>query len=167
MKAASIMERQDRRYLRARSVTASIVQVIGRLLETNPQLDRLAEEIRLLRAIDDAVMKLLTDEGIEVLTDYHRAEFGLPPRDQKGWSAEDILTYERVMLERMTQPIAPMIMSGPSLPDVPADELEAVRQAINCGLRNRATWWSGDELTLIRSFLARLDATAATVRPGE
>jgi hypothetical protein len=152
MKTTSIMDRQDRRQLRARSVAAAIVQAIDKLLQRDRDLDLLAKETQLLRAIDEAVTNLLTEKGIEVMTDYHRSEIGLPPRDQKGWTVEEILAYERMMLERMTQPMAPMILSC-ILTNIPPDERNEVRKALDYIVTHfPGAYREG----LLRAFLGRL-----------
>ena len=60
------------------------------------------------REVERAVIKALVDElhggGYEVITDRMRAEAGLPPRGEKGWTAEELVAMERRRLEILLQP---------------------------------------------------------------
>lgn len=92
--ATSILERQDWRHNRAMQLCAAIYHIIA------PHL-RCEEDPRHLR---NELMGLLMAEGVEVLTDHTRAEIGLPPRDGKGWTIEEIHMMEKAYLDAMMRP---------------------------------------------------------------
>lgn len=64
------------------------------------------------REIYGKLMALLTQEGAEVLTDWHRTEYGLPPRGPDGWTAEELHVLERARMEAMLRPIS-MVLETP------------------------------------------------------
>jgi hypothetical protein len=47
--------------------------------------------------------------SVEVVTDYTRQEAGLPPRDGKGWTMEELVALERKRLELMSAPPRTMV----------------------------------------------------------
>lgn len=100
--ATSILERQDRRHIRAMALFAEIYHLVVKRLQPE-------EDPRHLR---NELMDLLMQEGVEVLTDYTRAEMGLPPRDGKGWTIEEIHALEKTRLDLMTQPFPIMAVKS-------------------------------------------------------
>lgn len=94
--ASGMLEQQNTRYLRARMLTAEVLRSIEPFLN----LDVRRQDV------SDAVLNLFMTEGVEVLTDHTRAEIGLPPRNAKGWTMEEVLALERVRLELMTRPMS-------------------------------------------------------------
>lgn len=54
----------------------------------------------------DALAKALHDAGIDLLTDAMRAEIGLAPRDERGWTADETRAYEYKRIEAMLAPIS-------------------------------------------------------------
>lgn len=80
------MQRYDRRRHRATQLTAAIMRKVGHLVE-----DR--------REFHDLLFELFHQEGYEVISDYDRAEMGLPPRGPDGWTLEEIAAVEQVRLE--------------------------------------------------------------------
>lgn len=50
-----------------------------------------------------ALTKAFYDAGFEVLTDETRRAAGLPPRDEKGWTAHELLALEQRRIELMMQ----------------------------------------------------------------
>ncbi len=94
MKPGSILERPDRRHQRAMTLMAELARIV------EPYLAHAASQRLLYREL----MELLTREGVEVLTDYTRWEIGLPTRDGKGWTIEEIIALEKARLDAMTRP---------------------------------------------------------------
>jgi hypothetical protein len=92
--------RYDMRRMRAQ-------QVLGYVMEAlNPVFDRAEfdpHEIR--RDTYDALAKLFMQEGVELLTEYHRQEMGLPPRGPDGWTVEEIIALEQRHLDALLRPI--------------------------------------------------------------
>lgn len=94
MKAFQTLERLNLRRHRAMVLAAEVSRIIEPHLkpESNPQ------------DTHDAIKDLFFQQGVEVLTDYTRSELGLPPRGPDGWTTEEILSMERIRLERMLTP---------------------------------------------------------------
>ena len=93
--------RMDLRRRRADALVAEIMSAIGPFLSH----DRDARE-----DAARAVHRLLTSQGAYVMTDHERAEAGLPPRDDKGWTEAELRAYEASMLHAMMAPITPPIL---------------------------------------------------------
>jgi hypothetical protein len=92
--------RVDRRAHRARSLTAAIIQEIGPLLPDDTKRD-------VSRAVEDLLWRL----GVDPLTDAERARIGLRPRDNKGWTDEEVAIYERTLTMAMLKPFTdPLLM---------------------------------------------------------
>lgn len=85
--------RPDLRARRAASVTAAILNEIGHLLGDNKR--------EAGRAIEDLMWRL----GIDPLTDADRQRIGLRPRDNKGWTDEEIATHELKLRMAMLSPV--------------------------------------------------------------
>jgi len=89
--------RYDLRARRAAALTAAIMQEIGPYLGDNKR--------DAAKAIDNLLWRL----GIDPLSDAERARIGLRPRDNKGWTDEEIALYEIKIKQAMLVPPAPMI----------------------------------------------------------
>lgn len=95
-------------------------QVSMRLNLRRRRSDMLTHEVmrRLERYIDrDAISaahsqlrELFEEQGVDILTDYDRKEYGLPPRGPDGWTVEEIVALEQRRLELMYAPMPPMIL---------------------------------------------------------
>lgn len=97
--------RPDLRARRAASLTAAIMSEIGHLLGENKS--------EAARAIDTLLWRL----GVDPLTDFDRQRIGLRPRDNKGWTDEEITAYELKMRMAMLSPVQfPLKDLGPSQP---------------------------------------------------
>lgn len=59
-----------------------------------------------------AIAKLFTEKGVEVLTDLDRERYGLPPRDENGWTQQDIVVLE---ILRSLAIIKPVEMTAPKM----------------------------------------------------
>lgn len=94
--------RRNRRAERAASLTAAIMNEIGDLVGNNRQ--------DVAKAIDNLLWRL----GVDPLTDSHREAAGLPLRDNKGWTREEIYAYEAHLTHAMLRPPAPMIWPAPT-----------------------------------------------------
>lgn len=97
-------KRLDRREMRAQQVTSLVLQALDR---SAAFLSRAQ-----LRAVGEELMRQFTDNGVEVLTDWHRSQAGLQPRGPDGWTIEELFTYERLLLECIGKPI---VMAMPKL----------------------------------------------------
>lgn len=91
--------RVDRRVRRAQVLTHAIMQEIGPMLGDNKRDAH--------KAIEDLLWRL----GIDPLTDAERERIGLRPRDNKGWTDEEVAIYEAemklAMVKSVTFPLAP------------------------------------------------------------
>lgn len=103
--ATEMMQRQDIRYMRALSVAHAIMQAIDPLLEWDNR-----------RRVHDAVIGVLMEKGVEVVTDYDRDRYGLPPRGPDGWTAQEIHAIEAARLALLYRPMQ-MPMSGLTFTD--------------------------------------------------
>ncbi len=92
MKPATATDlRVNLRYNRAQSLMAGILRAIEPHLRDDVRLDDVCHEI----------VKMLHDAGAEVLTDHDRQMAGLQPRDDHGWTPEELIALERHRLEIM------------------------------------------------------------------
>lgn len=91
-------DRINLRRARADSVAARLLQEIAPYLKDD---DR--EPWR--RLASEAMIKLLCDEGVEVLTDHERERLGLPARGPDGWTAEELVALEQQRLEVLSRPL--------------------------------------------------------------
>lgn len=91
------IERRNLRQRRAAMLTAAVLQKIMPFLDESQH--------RVLSDTHDALLGLFMEKGVEVLTDFDRAEIGLSPRTEDGWTPDEILALERVRLEIMMRPI--------------------------------------------------------------
>lgn len=88
-------ERPDLRRRRAERLVAAIMHEAYK----NPALDEV------YRDMADVLIKVLSEEGVEVLTDYDREQCGLPARGPDGWTIDEIVALERRRLEVLTRPL--------------------------------------------------------------
>lgn len=95
MNATEKMLQINKRRMRAQMMAAELYRVI------EPHLDRDADR----RTVHDGLMELIFSDGWEVITDAQRAEAGLPPRNEEGWTAEELVALEQHRLDLMTRPI--------------------------------------------------------------
>lgn len=85
--------RLDLRRSRADQVIAAVMHELGSGYEfTREQIYR-------------ALFAVLYESGIDILTDAMRAEIGLPPRDEKGWTAQEAYALELKRLEGLMKPL--------------------------------------------------------------
>lgn len=89
----------DLRSTRARSVAHVIMQIIEPYLKDDVHLC-----VDLKQELQERLISLLSEKGIEVLTDYHREKLGLPLRNDQGWTIEEIIALEQKRLELLTKP---------------------------------------------------------------
>lgn len=63
------------------------------------------------------LLDLFMSEGIEIVTDAYRAELGLAPRDEKGWTRAEALALEAARLAvLMPSTIRPIPAAAPAAP---------------------------------------------------
>ena len=93
--------RVNMRHLRAQRLEAELMNRLS------PILDQCAGlvEIDLYRQVSGIIRSVLTDQGVEVLTDRDRHEAGLPARGPDGWTIEEVLAYEKRRLELLMRPV--------------------------------------------------------------
>jgi len=105
MKSIEQLMRTDKRRLRAQSMTAAIMHIVGKYVSDEDQRrDALRD---LSRELFDHMWK----EGVEIVTDEDRRMAGLPPRGADGWTFEEIAILEQRRLEIMRAPMPPVILS--------------------------------------------------------
>lgn len=99
MKASDDIMRQDRRRLRIQPLLHEILQIVGKHLSD--------EDYRrnAMRELHNELFDKLYEWGVEIVTDYTRAEMGLPPRGRDGWTTEELIALEQKRLEIMTRPM--------------------------------------------------------------
>ncbi len=86
--------RIDKRRMRAEQMTHHILRALERHIPDSARHDAFY-----------SVLELLYDEGVEVVTDHHRAELGLPPRGPDGWTDQEIVAMEHATMALMLKPI--------------------------------------------------------------
>lgn len=93
--ATEMMQRQNLRRRRTDELVSAVIKELrGRI--DDPDVER---EVR------EAMYSVFSAEGVEVLTDYTRAQIGLPPRIGDGWTTEEIVALERYRLEALSKPM--------------------------------------------------------------
>jgi len=97
----------DMRHARADQLTAHVLSVIDKYI-----CDHDREHNYRLRAARE-LFDLFYLTGAEVVSDERRADAGLPVRDLKGWTREELAIMEAKRIETMLRPIPPMIMPAP------------------------------------------------------
>lgn len=90
----------DLRSTRARSVAHVIMQIIEPYIENDRHL--CVDDCR--PEVYEKLVALLSEKGIEVLTDDHREKLGLPLRNDQGWTIEEIIALEQKRLELLSKP---------------------------------------------------------------
>lgn len=112
MKATEMMQRMDLRRRRADMLAAEVIHKLWpRIDATDP------EELphRVMSIVRDTMLEVMHQQGVEVMTDYTRAEIGLPPRGPDGWTVEEIVALEKQRLDLLLQPILqPTIIKVPA-----------------------------------------------------
>ena len=68
----------------------------------------------LMRDLHYELLEAMERHGAEIVSDFDRQEFGLPPRGPDGWTMEEIVALEQRRMEMLTRPIPPMIIQGVS-----------------------------------------------------
>lgn len=94
MKAIEMSLRYDLRRQRATALTAAVLHELDRHTPDDVRED-----------VHNALMRVFTQEGVDILTDYTRAEVGLPPRGPDGWTVEEMVALERARLEVIARPL--------------------------------------------------------------
>ena len=114
------LEMPDLRYHRAQLLTAAVMREIAEHLDALQDLGRWAQDqgveapaaLKPHAEVHDKIMKLFMQEGVEVLSDNDRRKAGLSPRNDKGWTPEELMAYEKVRLALITAPPAPVIVKA-------------------------------------------------------
>lgn len=101
MKRTSLMEMQrlDRRAMRAHALVAQIMHIVGK------HFSREDDARKAQRDLSRELFDEFHEMGVEIISDYTRAEIGLPPRGPDGWTVEEIIELERRRLEVMRAPL--------------------------------------------------------------
>lgn len=103
MKAFDVIERQDRRRLRAQALTHHIMSIVGKYVNEDRERD-------CMRDLHRELMETLYNKGVEIISDLDREAMGLPPRGPDGWTVDEIIALEKRRLELMYAPMPPMII---------------------------------------------------------
>lgn len=90
----------DARYKRAQAMTAHVMHAIGKFI-TDEERDYHREATR-------ALLDLFFDNGVDIITDQHRADAGLPPRGKKGWTQQELHIMEMKRIQAMLEPMPPI-----------------------------------------------------------
>ena len=96
--------RINKRQYRANTLAAHIMQKISDALYEADQKHR-----NLNRFVHNALLETFISEGIDIVTDLDRQQYGLPPRDEYGWTLEELHALEQKKLELMTRPMPAII----------------------------------------------------------
>ena len=103
--ATARMWEQDMRIDRRKRTAAALTNLISR--EIAPFL---GDEERAREYAARAIYGIIMDQGLFVLTEQDRIDLGLPPRDDKGWTADEIRAYEAHLSMLMTRPLPHLVM---------------------------------------------------------
>ncbi len=103
-KAIDQIQRVDKRRMRAMALTGHILQIVGRYIPHNSERDPMRD---LAYELQEALEKV----GAEVVSDFDRQQYGLPPRGPDGWTMDEIIALEQRRLEMMYAPMPPVIIS--------------------------------------------------------
>jgi hypothetical protein len=95
--ATGISMRMNLRRRRSDEMLAAVLEKIRPFIDHDQMKD-----------VHYALLDLFMEKGVEVLTDYHRQELGLPTRDSEGWTREEIAALEWKRMEALLAPMAPM-----------------------------------------------------------
>lgn len=96
--------RPDLRHRRAMTLAHQVMQIVDCHLERHVCVDR-----RFLRDIHEELLATFMQAGVEVLTDYARAEMGLPQRLGDGWTMEEIIALEERRLAALCAPMTMLV----------------------------------------------------------
>jgi hypothetical protein len=96
--------RMDLRRARTMQLTHAVMQAIEPFIRDEDGRER--------RDVYEALVRLFNDQGVEILTDFTRAEAGLPPRGPDGWTDAELRALEARRLEVMLRPIS-MVVPAP------------------------------------------------------
>lgn len=112
-----LMRWPNRRELRARSVVCEVMRIINPYLdELDARRDSDAHEDgvdtppRPHREVADALMKAMMAVDVEFITDYDRAQAGLPARGPDGWTLEEYVALEKARIDAILRPPPLMVI---------------------------------------------------------
>jgi hypothetical protein len=90
--------RLDLRYARAQQVTHALLQEVMDYIPSKYQSEA-------FRKIEDFAHKY----GLEIVSDEMRQIAGLQPRDDKGWTPDELIALERARLEAMISRVSAIV----------------------------------------------------------
>ncbi len=93
-----MMERHNLRNMRADVLGHEILSRLRPFIEPGQEKDAY-----------NALISLLRDKGVEIITDDMRKDMGLPPRGPDGWTVEEMMALEQRRLEILHKP-APVVV---------------------------------------------------------
>jgi hypothetical protein len=99
MKAIDEAMRIDRRRFRIQPLLHEILQIVGKHL-SDEDMRRNA-----MRELHNELFDKFYEQGVEIVTDYTRAEMGLPARGKGGWTTEELIALEQRRLDLMRAPL--------------------------------------------------------------
>lgn len=91
--------RADLRRARATQLAAAVMDVLKPFIADDRERDA-------MRDAHNALFDMFYTSGAEVINDYQRHELGLPVRDVKGWTADELRAWEQHRLEMLMRPMA-------------------------------------------------------------
>lgn len=103
--ATDKMLRMNKREYRAKVLASHIMQKISDALYEADQ-----EHRNLNKYVHNALLETFMSEGIDIVSDIDRHQCGLPPRDEYGWTLEELYALEQKKLDLMMQPLPTVIM---------------------------------------------------------
>lgn len=102
-KALDQIQRIDKRRLRAMALAAQIMHIVGKYIPDDRERDA-------MRDLHYELQEALEKVGAEIVSDFDRQQYGLPPRGPDGWTMEEIVRLEERRLELMFAPMPPIVM---------------------------------------------------------
>lgn len=96
--------RPDRRRQRAQMFSAQVMRIVDRYV-----CDHGEENHDNHKHLHRELFKLFYDDGFDTVTDLDRANAGLPLRDDKGWTADELRVIEMARVEQMLRPLKAII----------------------------------------------------------
>lgn len=94
--ATQFATRMNVRRMRSQALASHIMHKI------TPYLDREGDAYY---DVYQTLIEIFSEEGVEIITDLHRHEIGLPPRGPDGWTAEELHAMEKRRLEALYAPM--------------------------------------------------------------
>ena len=92
--------RPDRRRQRAQMFAAEVLRIVNRYV-----CDHGEENHDNMKHLHRELFGLFYNQGFDTVTDLDRANAGLPLRDDKGWTADELRMLEHARIAAMGRPV--------------------------------------------------------------